>query len=50
MTKKQKTDLERLHDKVESMNPCSDQNDRGQWRKKLLKLEQGIKDENRDNY
>ena len=37
MTKK--TDQDRLHDAVQKDSPCSDDNERGYWRKRLRDLE-----------
>ena len=44
-----KTDQDRLHDAVERDNPCSDENDRGYWRKRLRDLEQGKNENPSDN-
>ena len=44
-----KTDQDRLHDAVERENPCSDENDRGYWRKRLRDLEQGKNENPSDN-
>jgi len=37
--------IQELHDGWERENPCSDENDRGYWRKRLRDLENGKRNE-----
>jgi hypothetical protein len=41
----QKDGLEELHDAQQRDNPCSDENERGYYRKRLRDLENGKRDE-----
>lgn len=41
--------IKELHNSQERDNPCSDENDRGYWRKRLLDLEQRKNENPSDN-